>query len=188
VTVEADDKIVDLGKPTHLRGAVASPGTCRSGAEVRVMRRIGSAVEQVDQAVTDEEGAWRASFPSTRNAAYYVEVFGGEACAPATSDEVVVKVRAAVDALVLDRRIGSGGCAQVKGRVAPNKRGDAVWLQQRAGRGWRSIDSDILSSASRFSFPACFDRAGRKTLRVRWAADGANAASTSSSMRVRVTR
>ena len=188
VTVEADDKIVDLGKPTHLRGAVASPGTCRSGAEVRVMRRIGSAVEQVDQAVTDAEGAWRASFTSTRNAAYHVEVSGGEACSPATSGEIVVKVRAAVDALVLDRRIDSGRCARVKGRVAPNKRGATVWLQQRTSRGWRSIDSDVLSSASRFSFPACFDRAGKKTLRVRWAADAANAASKSSALRVRVAR
>ena len=187
-TLQADEGTVELGRRVRLSGLVVAPADCRSGAEVRVMRRIGTDVEQIRGPVSDTEGTWRARFRSTRNAAYYVEVFGGEACAPATSDEVVVKVRAAVDALVLNPRIGSGGCARVKGRVAPNKRGDAVWLQRRTARRWRSIDSDLLSSSSRFSFPACFDRAGRKTLRVRWAADGANAASRSSPMRVRVTR
>ena len=188
MTLHADDEIVDLGRLTRLSGAVAGPAPCRSGAAVRILRRIGATVEQVDSALTDESGGWAAGFRSNRNAAYFAEVPAGGGCASATSEDVVVKVRAAVDGFVRDGRIDRGGCARVRGEVSPNKPGDRVRLQVETSRGWRSIDSDALDSRSRFSFPACFDRAGRKTLRVRWPGDPANAAGTSSRMRVRVTR
>ena len=157
---------------------------CRAGAEVRIMR----GAESIGSVNAGADGAWAARLSSTRNATYHVEVPAGGPCAGTSSDEITVKVRAAVEALVLDPRVPQGGCARVKGRVAPNKSGAPVWLQQRIGGRWRSIDSDDLSSSSRFSFPACFDRAGKKSLRVKWMADGVNAAGTSPGMRVRVTK
>jgi hypothetical protein len=184
--VHAEDEVVDLGRAVSLTGIVAGSEDCRSGADVRIVRRIGDTVENVGNATADANGSWRAKISATRNAAYSVEIATGGRCGSATSDEVIVKVRAAVDALVMDRRVGAGKCARVKGRVAPNKAGAPVWLQQRIGGRWRAIDSDTLSGRSRFSFPACFDEAGRKTLRVKWSADGANAASASPTLRVKV--
>jgi hypothetical protein len=185
VSLHADEEVVDLGRPISLGGVVAGSEACRSGAEVRVMRRTGETVENLQTVLADADGGWLANVNSNRNAAYSVEIPSGGQCGSTDSDEVTVKVRAAVDALVADSSIAVGNCARVKGRVAPIKSGAPVWLQQRIGGRWRSIDSDRLSTKSRFSFPACFDRAGKKVLRVKWMADGSNAASTSSKLRVR---
>ncbi|MGH2753262.1 MAG: M14 family zinc carboxypeptidase [Actinomycetota bacterium] len=187
VTVEANDDVVKFGKRVRLAGSVAAPDIC-GAADVRVMRRIGDTMEEVSRTRSNETGSWSATFRAARNAVYRAEILPSGACAGATSDEIYVKVRAVIDSLVTDRRFDAGGCTSVKGRVAPRQAGDSVWLQRKARKGWRWVGTEPLSGRSRFSFPACFGRAGRKILRVRWLGDADNAGAAGGAHRIRVVR
>ena len=74
------------------------------------------------------------------------------------------------------RYVKRGSSVRVKGALRPGLRGRRVALQQRKGRGWRTVDIARTGRGGRFSASFRPRKVGSYRLRVRFRGDGRNAA------------
>jgi rare lipoprotein A len=74
------------------------------------------------------------------------------------------------------RYVKRGSSVRVKGSLRPGLRGRRVALQQRRGRGWKTVDTARTGRGGRFRASFRPRKVGSYRLRVRFRGDGRNAA------------
>jgi D-alanyl-D-alanine carboxypeptidase/D-alanyl-D-alanine-endopeptidase (penicillin-binding protein 4) len=113
---------------------------------------------------------------------YGATIQANASCLASTTNQVLVRVRAMVDAAVVAGPTEAGSCVDVSMSVLPERPGQIVELQRRTQQGWSLIEQLTLDPASQALSSPCFasDDAGVVRLRVRWVAqDPLNATGTS---------
>src|SRR4029453_18409301 len=99
---------------------------------------------------------------------------GNASCLASTTNQVLVRVRARVDAALVAHPTEAGSCVDVSVSVQPERPGQIVELQRRTGQGWRLLERLTLDPASQALASPCFTSNGFGVVRLpaRWGAQG----------------
>lgn len=103
-----------------------------------------------------------------------------------TSGVGKVNVRQVVTGRWADSTIRRGQTAKFSGSVAPNHRGQTIYLQRLVDDEWRIVTSTKLSSTSTYSFARTFYKSGTYQYRTYRPADAGHAAGFSPSRTLKV--
>jgi hypothetical protein len=159
-----------------------------AGEQVNLFaRRAGTAGDQAaGTATTDADGA--ATFAPTPAATttYRVSFPGSDTHGTADSPQVTVTVRPTVSARLQASTIALGKSITVTGTVAPNHRGQRVYLQRLVNGASKGAATATLTSASAYTLRAKPTVRGSLTYRVVKRADTDHTSATSPSLRVTV--
>lgn len=94
---------------------------------------------------------------------------GSQEPASATSAPVATKASSALTVRSVRRHVTTGRSVVVRGRLNPARRGNAVALQIRTGKGWTTVDRSHTTSAGTYRLTWRATRPGSRTLRVHFA-------------------
>jgi serine-type D-Ala-D-Ala carboxypeptidase/endopeptidase (penicillin-binding protein 4) len=192
ISLSSSGQLVTFGDRVVLSGSVVDDAACLPGREVLLDWRPAdgsSPSTTVDSGTTAGDGRFSFTTSPDETGRFSVAVTTAGPCGAASSAEVLVRVRAKVDASVAVGSVHAGGCVRVTSTVAPPKPGETVELQRRAHGGWSTIDTPTLDDGSTATGRACFGwpDLGVVRLRVRWPAqDPLNETNASGSLSVRV--
>lgn len=193
VTIAASPTAVTFGKPTAISGQVTGPDN--AGIEVTLEENpypytAGFKATTVT-GTTSATGAYMLAVVPTVNTRYRVTA---KTKPPASSPEVLVKVRVKVGLRVSDRTPAAGKRVRFSGNVTPGHDGKVVRIQRRTSTGsWKTVARATLVAAtpadgvtrSKFSKRLRINRNG--TYRARLSpGDGDHAAGNSPRRRLRV--
>jgi D-alanyl-D-alanine carboxypeptidase/D-alanyl-D-alanine-endopeptidase (penicillin-binding protein 4) len=192
VELVASRTIAPFGQAVTLSGTVTGDAACEGGRSVRLLWRPqnADAFDVAAETTTAAEGSFSIDSTQATTGRYRALVVGDGACAEVVSEDVVVRVRAAVDASVVAPSTDAGTCVSVTATVAPPKPGQSVELQARSGGRWTTLETPTLNGDSTALARPClgWDDIGIARYRVRWTAqDELNVTSTSATMAFEVT-
>ncbi|HEX5627406.1 MAG TPA: D-alanyl-D-alanine carboxypeptidase [Actinomycetota bacterium] len=182
--LSASASIVNFGQAVTVSGSIAADPGCLGGRNVTLQWQPAdsSALSNVATGRTAADGSFtfEQTQPNTGN--YGATIEGNASCLASTTNQVLVRVRAMVDAALVADPTEAGSCVDVSVSVQPERPGQIVELQRRTGQGWRLLEPLTLDPASQALASPCFtsEDAGVVRLRVRWVAqDTLNATGTS---------
>ncbi len=186
IEATASAGVVDQGAPVTISGTLATDAACAAErpVELRFTRPDGpQAVVETGQSRAD--GTFSFEHAEPVSGAYRVVAPESGACPELVSGELVVRVRAGVEAALVGGSLIAGGCARLAVVVEPPKPGDTVQVQRREGGRWRTIQELVLGEDSSVGARPCFtwQDVGIVRLRARWPAqDPLNAAAASAAL------
>ncbi len=184
LTLAATPKVVVFGNPVKLSGRLT--GSPSAGQEVK-LQADGFPFDRFKQALTattDSTGAYSFTFTPQLNTKYRVTVKGKP---PATSPELLVKVRMKASLRVSDSTPERGDLVRFRGSVKPQHDGMVVEIQKRKRDGsYKTVANARLRDAgdlrSRYSRRVRIRRGG--VYRVRAPADPDHATGLSPRRRI----
>jgi hypothetical protein len=155
-TLAADRRVAGYNQAFLLGGRVSGDEECGdlTNYQVQISKRISGAkgATSLSESVpVRSDGTWSYEHRSSNTATYVASVPSSTTCAaeqPATK-EVGVSAKVAVAKPSRCR-----APEKLSGTVTPRYPGTKVLLQRRSGGAWKTIDTDKLSSRSRFSLLA----------------------------------
>jgi serine-type D-Ala-D-Ala carboxypeptidase/endopeptidase (penicillin-binding protein 4) len=182
--LSASASIVTFGQAVTLSGSIAADPGCLGGRNVTLQWQPADSAgfSNVATGTTSADGlfTFEQTQPNTGN--YSATIEGNASCLASTTNQVLVRVRAMVDAALVADSTEAGSCVDVSTSVQPERPGQIVELQRRTGQGWRLLERLTLDAESRALASPCFtsEDVGVVRLRVRWVAqDALNATGTS---------
>ena len=199
IQITVHDGSLRFGAAVDVTGRVASG---QPGVPVALQFRPagGAAWVPLRAAATQDGGAFVLSAPLRRSGAVRVvdatpqaaaADAGQPALAPApaaASAERPVRVRAALAAEHVRHHLRAGRRVAVAGALRPSGAGRVVALQARRGGRWRTIDRDRTTAGGGYRLSQRLSSPMSAPARVRFAGDGANAATTEAVGRVNAYR
>jgi D-alanyl-D-alanine carboxypeptidase/D-alanyl-D-alanine-endopeptidase (penicillin-binding protein 4) len=192
VELSASDRTVTNGEAVTVSGAVTGDPTCDGGRTVELQWRSAesSGFATVAQGTTADDGTF-SFVPSQPHTGRYRAVLPLEgSCVRATSEDVLVRVRALVDASLVSGSSEAGSCVDVFVIVVPSKPGQLVDLQRRGGGTWSTVESILLNGDGEGRAKPClgWEDVGIVRFRARWEPqDQLNEAGTSPTLAFEVT-
>jgi hypothetical protein len=155
-TLAADREVAGYQQPFLLAGQVTGDPECGdlSNFQVSITKLVSGAmdVNALSSSVpVRSDGTWSYEHRSANSASYAASVERSSTCADAPAATEDVGVSAKVSATTPNR---CRAPERVSGSVAPTYAGTKVLLQRRSGGAWRTMDTDRLSSGSRFTLKA----------------------------------
>lgn len=183
---------VTFGDQVTLAGLVSGDAGCTSGRTVRLRWRAAGAsgFATVAETTTASDGSFGVPQTQPHTGRYRAVTVADGSCAQASSGDVLVRVRAAVDASVIASSTEAGSCVDVVATVSPAKPGQRAVLQRRSGGRWRPLETLTLNGDSEGRGHPClgWDDIGTVRYRVRWPAqDELNVAGASRRIAFEVT-
>jgi D-alanyl-D-alanine carboxypeptidase/D-alanyl-D-alanine-endopeptidase (penicillin-binding protein 4) len=182
--LSASASIVTFGQAVTLSGSIAADPGCLGGRNVTLQWQPADSagLSNVATGTTSADGSFtfEQTQPNTGN--YSATIEGNASCLASTTNQVLVRVRAMVDAALVADSTQAGSCVDVSTSVQPERPGQIVELQRRTGQGWRLLERLTLDAESKALASLCFtsEDVGVVRLRVRWVAqDTLNATGTS---------
>jgi serine-type D-Ala-D-Ala carboxypeptidase/endopeptidase (penicillin-binding protein 4) len=187
VTMSASKATVTYGDPVTISGAASGDAQCDAGRTVRLRWRGAgtTAFAVVDEGTTTADGSFSFEATEPTTGRYGVTFVATGSCTAVTSTDVIVRVRALVDASVVTGSSEAGSCVDVTAIVSPPKPGQTAQLQKRVDGAWRTIATMALNGDGDGRASPClgWDDIGVVHYRVRWPSqDTANLAATSVSL------
>jgi D-alanyl-D-alanine carboxypeptidase/D-alanyl-D-alanine-endopeptidase (penicillin-binding protein 4) len=187
---------VVLGEPVRFSGRVEAGSDCSSGRAVHLLRRLADTDpwEAIASTSSGLEGdfAFDLSPPHTASYEAVVSATDGDiACAEITSPVVSSAVAAAVAQTTASSSVAAGECATLFVSVAPDKSGQAVWIQRRRAEKWQRILTVPLGEGSVVVARPCFvwRDLGTVEVRARWPSqDGLNETGTSTPIALQIVK
>lgn len=182
--LSASASIVTFGQAVTVSGSIAADPGCLGGRNVTLQWQPAdsAAFSNVATGTTAADGSFTFVQTQPNTGHYGATIEGNASCLASTTNQVLVRVRAMVNAAIVADSTGARSCVDVSTSVAPERPGQVVELQRRTQQGWTLIESLTLDTASQAVASPCFtsDDAGVVRLRVRWVAqDALNATGTS---------
>ncbi len=183
-TLSASASIVNFGQAVTVSGAIAADPGCLGGRNVTLQWQPAdsSGIADVANGTTAADGSFTFVQTQPHSGHYGATIQADASCLASTTNQVLVRVRAMVEAAIVADSTGARSCVDVSTSVAPERPGQVVELQRRTQQGWTLIEPLTLDTASQALASSCFtsDDAGVVRLRVRWVAqDALNATGTS---------
>lgn len=171
-SLAASSSHVTFGQEVEFAGDVEAGAECSSGRTVHLLRRYSGSDtwETVSSSTTDLDGGFSFAHSPRHTAAYEALVpttEGDVPCAEIISDVVSVAVAAALTLTSASASVSAGECATLTVSVAPDKTGQAVWIQRRRSYGWQRIKTVPLGQGSLAVARPCFAWGDLGTLRLR---------------------
>jgi D-alanyl-D-alanine carboxypeptidase len=183
-TLSASAPIVNFGEAVTVSGSIAGDPGCIGGRGVTLQWQPvdSTAFSNVATGTTAADGSFTFVQTQPHTGRYVATIQADASCLASTTNQVLVRVRAMVDAALVAGPTGAGSCVDVSMSVMPERPGQIVELQRRTQQGWSLIERLTLDPASQALASPCFapDDVGVVRLRVRWVAqDALNATGTS---------
>jgi serine-type D-Ala-D-Ala carboxypeptidase/endopeptidase (penicillin-binding protein 4) len=183
-TLSASVSIVHFGTSITVSGSIAADPGCIEGRDVTLQwQPAGSSrFANVGTGTTAADGSFTFAQTPSNTGRYRATIHDDPSCLASTTNQVLVRVRELVDAALVTGSTQAGSCVDVSMSVTPERPGQIVELQRRAGHGWRVIERLTLDPASQALSSPCLTSQdiGVVRLRVRWVAqDTLNETSTS---------
>ena len=159
-----------------------------AGEQVNLFaRRAGTAGDQAaGTATTNAEGAATFTVSPAATTTYRTSFPGSETYGTADSPQVMITVTPTVSARLQASTITLGKTITVTGTVAPNHRGQRVYLQRLVNGAWKGAATATLTSASAYTLRAKPTVRGSLTYRVVKRADTDHTSATSPTLTVTV--
>jgi D-alanyl-D-alanine carboxypeptidase/D-alanyl-D-alanine-endopeptidase (penicillin-binding protein 4) len=192
-TLTASTSIVNFGQAVTVSGSIAADPGCLGGRTVTLQWQPADAslFSDVATGTTAADGSFTFVQTQPHTGRYGATIQANASCLASTTNQVLVRVRAMVDAAVVAGPTEAGSCVDVSMSVLPERPGQIVELQRRTQQGWSLIEQLTLDPASQALSSPCFasDDAGVVRLRVRWVAqDPLNATGTSPALAFEVSK
>lgn len=191
-TIAAAPNPVTFGSPTTISGVVV--GKHSSGATVSLQSRpfpYTGSFTTVASTTADATGHYRFSLAASVNTIYRVLA---KTAPPATSPDVLVKVRVSVTLGVSTSHPAAGGRVRFSGFVLPAYNGKSVQIQRKTRTGWKTVARATLVAATPVAGVARSKYSKRLSIRSSGTyrvlfnpADGARLPNTSPTRRLTVT-
>jgi hypothetical protein len=148
-------------------------------------RRAGTAGDQAaGTATTNTEGAAAFTVSPGATTTYRVSFPGSATYGTADSLQVMITVTPTVSARLHASTITLGRTITATGTVAPNHRGQKVYLRRLAGGAWKGVATATLTSASTYTLKAKPPGRGTFSYRVVKRADTDHTSATSPTLTV----
>lgn len=191
VELASSERTVVHGDTVILSGAIVGDPSCVSGRSVTLQWRPADSAgfATVAQGTSAADGTFVFEQAQPHTGRYRAQLPQEGSCPAALSDDLLVRVRARVDASLVVGSTEAGQCVDVSVAVMPAKPGQTVDLQHRRG-GWATRDALTLdASGTKVARPCLgWDDIGVLRLRVRWEAqDALNETAVSTALAVEVT-
>ena len=175
---------MNFGQAVTVSGSVVADPGCLGGRNVTLQWQPAdsSGISDVATGTTAADGSFTFVQTQPHSGHYGATIQANASCLASTTNQVLVRVRAMVDAAIVADATGARSCVDVSTSVLPERPGQVVELQRRTQQGWTLIEPLTLDTASQALASPCFtsDDAGVVRLRVRWVAqDALNATGTS---------
>ena len=174
VQISASDPLVEFGEAVTLAVVLDGEAACLDGRTVMLEWRPADSAgfATVGSGTTSAAGTVSIQQTQPHTGRYRVSVSSSDGCPSATSEEVLVRVRAFVDASVVAGSGFAGSCVDVSVSVQPARPGQIADLQRRIDGAWGTIEELTLDPLSSALAAPCFgfDDIGVVRLRVRWLA------------------
>ena len=172
--VSASDLLVEFGEAVTLAVVLDGEAACLEGRTVMLEWRPADSAgfATVGSGTTSAAGTVSIQQIQPHTGRYRGSASSSDACPAATSEEVLVRVRAFVDASVVAGPGSVGSCVDVYASVQPARPGQIADLQRRIEGTWVTIEQLTLDPLSSALAAPCFGFAdiGVVRLRVRWLA------------------
>ena len=164
--------VAPFGGAVTLSGGVTGDPACQGGRTVRLRWRApgGSAFSVIDESTTGDDGSFSFAASQETTGRYRATLPGDGTCTSVATNDVVVRVKALVDASIVVGTPEVGACVDVSAIVSPPKPGQTVELQHRSEGEWRTIETLPLNGDSAARGHPCigWDDLGVARYRVRW--------------------
>lgn len=174
VEIGASDPLVGFGDPVGLIVTVGGGGSCIEGRSVSLEWRPADSAgfATVGSGTTSAGGTLEFQQVQPHTGRYRATVASSGGCPAATSAEVLVRVRAFVDASVVAGSGFAGSCVDIAASVQPPRPGQSVDLQRRVQGSWVTLEQLTLDPVSGAAAAPCFgfEDIGVVRMRVRWVA------------------
>jgi serine-type D-Ala-D-Ala carboxypeptidase/endopeptidase (penicillin-binding protein 4) len=181
-TLSASAAIVNFGQAVTVSGSIAADPGCLDGRTVTLQWQPADAsgFSNVATGTTAADGSFTFVQTQPHSGHYGATIQADASCLASTTNQVLVRVRAIVDAALVADPTGPGSCVDLSISVRPERPGQIVELQRSTQQGWTLIEPLTLDPASQALASPCFTSHGVVRLRVRWVAqDALNATGTS---------
>jgi D-alanyl-D-alanine carboxypeptidase len=175
-TLEATSSsaLVAFGETVTVTATLGGDAGCLDGRAVTLEWRAADSAGSATVATGTTGAQGTAAFSQTQphTGRYRASVSASDGCPSATSAEVLVRVRALVDASVVAGEGIVGSCVDVAASVQPPRAGQVVDLQRRVDGAWITTEQLTLDAGSATTAAPCFgsEDIGVVRLRVRWLA------------------
>jgi D-alanyl-D-alanine carboxypeptidase/D-alanyl-D-alanine-endopeptidase (penicillin-binding protein 4) len=184
VGMSASAKTITYGDEIILSGAVTGDPSCDSDRTVELRWRGAESPEStiVGQGTTAADGTFSFVHSQPHTGRYRAVLPLAGQCVRTVSDDLLVRVRALVDASVISGSSEAGSCVDVFVIVLPSKPGQVVDLQQRSGGTWTTVETLLLNGDGEGRANPClgWSDIGVVRYRARWIPqDDLNLAGTS---------
>jgi D-alanyl-D-alanine carboxypeptidase len=171
-TLSASAPIVNFGEAVTVSGSIAADPGCIGGRGVTLQWQPvdSTAFSNVATGTTAADGSFTFVQTQPHTGRYAATIEQDASCLASTTNQVLVRVRAVVDAALVAGPTGS--CVDVSMSVMPERPGQFVELERRTQQGWTLIERLTLDPASQALASPCFTsgEVGVVRLRVRWEA------------------
>lgn len=179
-------------EPVTLAGAIADDAGCIASRTVHLeWKAVDSDTwSTVAEGSTSADGTFSFESSEQNTGRYRASIDRTAPCEAVSSQTVLVRVQALVDASLLAGSLEAGSCVDLDVTVSPPKPGQSVDVQRRTAGGWMTTDTLALDQASHATARPCFGWSdiGIVRLRARWTAqDTLNATSASSTLPFQIT-
>ena len=173
-TLSASASIVNFGEEVTISGSISADPGCIGARNVTLQWQPddASAFADVATATTAADGSFSFVQTQPHTGRYGATIQAGASCLASTTNQVLVRVRALVDAALVAGSTDGGSCVDVSMSVLPERPGQFVELQRRTQQGWSLIERLTLDPASQALASPCFTSQGFGVvrLRARWVA------------------
>lgn len=192
VGLSASAKTVTFGSDVTLSGEVTGDPSCDSGRAVELRWRDADSpgFTVLAQGTTAADGTFSFVQSQPHTGRYRAVLPLAGECVRTVSDDVLVRVRALVDASLISGSSEAGSCVDVFVIVQPSKPGQVVDLQQRSGGSWSTVETLLLNGDGEGRANPClgWDDVDVVRYRARWIPqDDLNLAGTSPTLAFQVT-
>ncbi len=164
-TIASDKNQTGYKKPFKLSGRVTGDDGCTGPYKVSLKKRIAGTdtftVADPDVPVA-ADGTWSKIMKSSVSASYTASVASNQSCSGSSSLARTVQVRVKI---TIKKPIRCDDPFTVEGTVLPKHTGTSVYLQQRKGLRWVTLDKGPIDEGSRYALGS---RTCRVPLRVQW--------------------
>jgi D-alanyl-D-alanine carboxypeptidase/D-alanyl-D-alanine-endopeptidase (penicillin-binding protein 4) len=171
-TLSASAPIVNFGEAVTVSGSIAADPGCIGGRAVTLQWQPvdSTAFSNVATGATAADGSFTFVQTQPHTGRYAATIEQDASCLASTTNQVLVRVRAMVDAALVAGP--SGSCVDISMSVMPERPGQFVQLERRTQQGWTLIERLTLDPASQALASPCFasGEVGVVRLRVRWVA------------------
>ena len=171
-TLAVSASIVRFGTAVAITGSVTADPGCTGDRPVTLQwRAAGSAgFANVATGTTSGDGAFAFEQVQPYTGRYRATLPETATCLASITNDELVRVRAGVDAALVEGSTEAGDCVDVAMSVEPARPGQVVELQRRTQQGWRVSERLTLDPASQAQASPCFTfpDIGVVRLRARW--------------------
>jgi D-alanyl-D-alanine carboxypeptidase/D-alanyl-D-alanine-endopeptidase (penicillin-binding protein 4) len=193
VQLSASAGTMTFGDAVTLSGSASADPGCASGRAVELQWRAadGTGFAAVTQGTTAADGTFAFDTSQPFTGSFRAVLPDAGACPSATSEEVVVRVRALVVSSPASAPVEAGTCVELPVAVSPPKPGQTVELQRRADGAWTTTETVPLNGDGQGRAEPCtgWDDLGVARFRFRWTPqDPLNLAGTSATLVLQVAR